>query len=188
MLSPTSPPRPLVDCLANSNFLVELIEGGAAWLNHRRSAPINTRRSTLHRTDRGATIPWSSHPGEGRYSIRTEGTRFWHNATLRKKRKTNMSYQGKKNIPKITVSFFFKKNGDYACFGGCRNLMAGVANLWTSIFTAQRIPRIFTRPPARLRAEIFSPFHCQTWLQEAAGAALWPATIATGRQRDEAFS
>lgn len=36
-------------------------------------------------------------------------------------------------------------------------LMAGVANLCTSIFTAQRIPRIFPRPPARLRAEIFPP-------------------------------
>lgn len=75
-LSPATPPRPLAANLRHSALLVEFIEGGAACLNHRRSAPMSSRRGTLHHTDRGATIPRSSHPGEGRYSIRTEGHDF----------------------------------------------------------------------------------------------------------------
>lgn len=53
-----------------------------------------------------------------------------------------MSYQGKKNIPKITVSK--KKRGIMHASVAVGTLMAGVANLCMSVFTAPRIFRIFT--------------------------------------------
>lgn len=71
---------------------------------------------TPHCVDEGATVPWSSHPGEGRCSIRTEGILFWKGCFVLKKGGLNMSYQGKKNIPKITVSI--KK---IICLTDCRN-------------------------------------------------------------------
>lgn len=70
-------------------------------------APITDCEALTHRTDRGATIPWSSHPGEGRCSIRKEGISFIKSCLKGGIDLEKMSYQGKKNIPKITVS----KNG-----------------------------------------------------------------------------
>lgn len=82
-------------------------------------APITVCEALTHRTDRGATIPWSSHPGEGRCSIRKEGIPFIKSC-LKGGIERKMSYQGKKNIPKITVS---KKKG-YLRFIGCGNSYA----------------------------------------------------------------
>lgn len=73
-----------------------------------------------------------------------------------------MSYQGKKNIPKITVS---NKRGIMHASVAVGTLMAGVAKL--SVFTAPRILRIFTLRVPGLR---FFPSFVR--LQEAAGAAL----------------
>lgn len=169
------------------DFPVEPIEGGAGWPNHRRS--YSALRGTLHRTDRGATIPWSSHPGEGRCSIRSRGNTVFQSLIWKGGIERKMSYQGKKNIPKITVSIRV-----ISASSAVGTLMRAVANHCIGGgFPAQR--RWITnkmRPPARLEARNIS-LHCQTWLQGAAGKnahyeMAWLAAIVTGRQGDEAFS
>lgn len=106
--SPASPLRPPVERLWHHAFQTEHTEGGAmcAWTT---DAPIALCEPLHIALTRGATIPWSSHPGEGRCSIHKRGDiAFKSSVFFLKKRKggieQKMSYQGKKNIPKITVS------------------------------------------------------------------------------------
>lgn len=121
-LCTAAPLRPPVDRLRERVFPIEPNEGGAEWPNLRLSSPISALRGTLHRAD----IPWSSHPGEGRSASAQREYRFFNSLTLKVDEKT-MSYQGKKNIPKITVS-----NESYICFTGCGNFDA-----WLLRITAQ---------------------------------------------------
>lgn len=99
-------------------------------------------------------------------------------------KKNNHVLPRKKEHPKDHSEY--KKRGIMHALVVVGTLMAGVANLCMSVFTATRILRI--RATSASQGWGFFPFHCQTWLQEAAGPALWPATIATGRQIDEMFS
>lgn len=151
VLSPASPLRPLVDDSWASIFLAELIEGGAACLNHRRCAPVSTRRGTLHLTDtEGRPFPEAPIQARAAAASAQRGYDFWQNTTHKKhyyknnnnnNHKTTMSYQGKKNIPKITVSTK-KKRGIMHASLVVATLMAGVAHLCMSVFTATRILRI----------------------------------------------
>lgn len=94
------------DCDITLSKLNILREGPCAWTT---DAPIALCEPLHIALTRGATIPWSSHPGEGRCSIhKRRNIAFKSSVFFLKKRKggieQKMSYQGKKNIPKITVS------------------------------------------------------------------------------------
>lgn len=124
--------------------------------------------------------PFPEAPIQAAASVKRE-YRFWKLA-FEGGIERNMSYQGKKNIPKITVS-----STVIFCSIGCGNFDACCCKSPVSCVAVshRRGDQEHLRP-------IIS-FRCQTWLQGAAGKnthheIAWPAAIVTVRQEDEAFS